>query len=203
MPTSEKPYHHGNLRAALLNASLLLIREQGSQGFTLREVARRAGVSHTAPYRHFKDREDLLAAVAEEGFLRLARDIEVAVKTALDPLKRLTLAGLAYLTFALDQPEHFQVMFSLQFGSTHTASKEAADAAFGKLVAIVEQCQKAGLLKQYKLATAARIAWAHVHGVADLTVRRQLGFKSSKEILTFANEALEASQFGMAQSQAI
>jgi AcrR family transcriptional regulator len=68
-----QPYHHQNLRGALLAAALDLIRQKGgSQGFTLREVARRAGVSHTAPYRHFRDKDDLLGAIAEEGFLRLA-----------------------------------------------------------------------------------------------------------------------------------
>src|SRR5437016_3468378 len=99
-----KPYHHGDLRTALLEASLALIRQEGPHGFTLREVARRAGVSHTAPYRHFRDKDDLLAAIAENGFKRLTGMMRATLSNRRDPLRRLQNVGLAYVAFALDQP---------------------------------------------------------------------------------------------------
>src|SRR5215468_6211539 len=96
-----KPYHHGNLREVLLEAAIRLIAEVGPTAFTLREVARRADVSHNAPYRHFRDRDDLLAAVAAQGFRELTRAMNEAAATKSDVLERLKYAGLGYVTFAL------------------------------------------------------------------------------------------------------
>ena len=87
----DKPYHHGDLRRALIDASIGLIAESGPDGFTLREVARRARVSHTAPYRHFREKSDLLAAVAEQGFLELRKAVDRATarcRTAPERLRR-------------------------------------------------------------------------------------------------------------------
>src|SRR6266478_7680215 len=106
-----KPYHHGNLREALLEAAIRLIAEVGPTAFTLREVARRAGVSHNAPYRHFRDRDDLMAAVAAQGFRELTQAMVDAAGGWADALDRLKRAGLGYVTFALRRPEHFTVMF--------------------------------------------------------------------------------------------
>src|SRR5579864_8644856 len=106
-----KPYHHGNLREALLGAAIRLIAEVGPTAFTLREVARRAGVSHNAPYRHFRDRDDLMAAVAAQGFRELTQAMVEAAGNRTDALDRLKRAGLGYVTFALRRPEHFTVMF--------------------------------------------------------------------------------------------
>src|SRR5215469_15808691 len=100
-----KPYHHGNLREALLSAALRLISEVGPTAFTLREVARRAGVSHNAPYRHFRDRDELMAAVSTEGYEELTRTIRDAAEQESGALARLKGAGLAYVKFALRRPE--------------------------------------------------------------------------------------------------
>src|SRR5947208_5362918 len=106
-----KPYHHGNLREVLLESAIRLIAEVGPAGFTLREVARRAGVSHNAPYRHFRDRDDLMSAVAAQGFRELTQAMMEAASERSDALDRLKRAGLGYVTFALRRPEHFTVMF--------------------------------------------------------------------------------------------
>src|SRR5262252_9734440 len=96
-----KPYHHGNLREGLLEGAIRLIAEVGPTAFTLREVARRAGVSHNAPYRHFRDRDDLIAAVAAQGFRELTRAMIETAAPRSDALDRLKQAGLSYVTFAL------------------------------------------------------------------------------------------------------
>jgi AcrR family transcriptional regulator len=96
-----KPYHHGNLREALLRAAIRLIAEVGPTAFTLREVARRAGVSHNAPYRHFRDKDDLMTAVATEGYRELTEAMERAARGQNRAIDRLKYAGLAYIEFAL------------------------------------------------------------------------------------------------------
>src|ERR1700746_2817611 len=100
-----KPYHHGHLEETLLKTAIQLIGEVGPAGFTLREVARRAGVSHNAPYRHFADREKLLAGGASQGFRELTRAMRDAAQEEAKALDQLKAAGLAYIEFALRRPE--------------------------------------------------------------------------------------------------
>jgi AcrR family transcriptional regulator len=105
-------YHHGDLRRALLDAALEVLSAEGAAALTLREVARRAGVTHAAPYRHFTDKQALLATVAEEGFRMLAAEMtRGAAPHASDPRRALEAIGAAYVRFATSQRAHFQVMF--------------------------------------------------------------------------------------------
>src|ERR1700733_14069067 len=101
---AKRPYHRVNLKQSLLDFAVVLIAEVGPQAFTLREVARRAGVSHNAPYRHFRDKDDLLAAVAAEGFDRLAGEMKTAMAKGRTAAERLNLAGRGYVQFALQSP---------------------------------------------------------------------------------------------------
>src|ERR1700751_2601069 len=137
-----KPYHHGHLEETLLETAIQLIGEVGPSGFTLREVARRAGVSHNAPYRHFQDRDALLAAVAAQGYLELNDAMIEAADQAPDPLNRLKRAGLAYVAFALRRPEPFTVMFETDLSKESPPEAEAASGlAFSTLVGVVEGAQ--------------------------------------------------------------
>jgi AcrR family transcriptional regulator len=195
-----KPYHHGNLRAALLKAALRLISEVGPTAFTLREVARRAGVSHNAPYRHFRDREELMAAVSTEGYGELTRTMQEAVEQESNSLARLQQAGLAYVKFALRRPEHFTVMFDapaskpsekLCFNPSKMKIKypeaaEAAEQSFRTLMALVEACQREGVLPAGDAKQLALLAWSMVHGIAKLAITGRFPFSSQKEILKFA-----------------
>src|ERR1700751_4296805 len=108
-----KPYHHGHLEETLLETAIQLIGEVGPLGFTLREVARRAGVSHNAPYRHFRDKDELIAAVAAQGFERLNAAMIRAAARSTSAEDRLLSCGRGYITFALRWPQHLQVMFDL------------------------------------------------------------------------------------------
>jgi AcrR family transcriptional regulator len=197
-----KPYHHQNLRGALLAAALDLIRQKGgSHGFTLREVARRAEVSHTAPYRHFRDKDDLLGAIAGEGFLRLAALVRAAVAKDWYPVRRLRNAALAYVEFALDQPDQYRVMFSVDLdGELPCSAKPAAQAFFEAVVALVGDCPQFGPMRAGDSLSAARIVCAQVHGIAELAVRGRFGFKSRTECVQLATIAIEALEKGMGWS---
>jgi len=175
---AKKPYHHGDLRRALLDSALLMLGEPGGIGLlTLREVARRAGVSHAAPYRHFPSKEALLAEVAEEGFRRLNEEMLRRAETAgEDGLRRLSELGVGYVAFAAQFPAHFQVMFSTTLSSPHPALEEAGKAAFGTLLDSIIQCQKAGLMRARDPMALAVTNWGLVHGLAQLIIHGQLGF---------------------------
>ena len=194
MPAA-KPYHHGNLREALLEAAIRLIAEAGPAGFTLREVARRAGVSHNAPYRHFRDRDDLMAAVAAQGFRELTQAMlrEAARHTgAVDRLKQ---AGLAYVRFALRRPEHFTVMFDAPTSvhTTHPDSAEASKQAFDTLVNLVKNCQDEGSPEPGDTLQLALCSWSTVHGVAKLAIAGRLPYRGKAEILNFAQYVIDQS----------
>jgi AcrR family transcriptional regulator len=189
-----KPYHHGNLREALLQAALGLIGEVGPLAFTLREVARRAGVSHNAPYRHFRDKEDLIVAMATEGYRELAGAmIHAADKQAL-ALDRLKHAGLAYIEFALRRPEHFAVMFDVPLSERrHLDSIETAKQAFSVLVGLVKNAQEEGQLVSGDTLDYAFLAWTMVHGVAKLAITKRLPYRTKAGIMKFASFVIDES----------
>src|SRR5262245_9700082 len=111
-PMASRRYHHGHLRRALLDATVRLAGERGAAAVTLREAARTAGVSQTAPYRHFRDQQAMLAAASAEGFALLAGQMgKATVVPHTDPLERLIAQGLAYVSFARRHPSHFHLMF--------------------------------------------------------------------------------------------
>ena len=105
-------YHHGDLKRALTSAALSLVAEKGPKGFTLTEAARRAGVSAAAPYRHFADKAELLATVAEQGFRELHADLTAAAAdVAAEPKARVIELGRGYVRWAVTHPDHYHVMF--------------------------------------------------------------------------------------------
>jgi len=189
-----KPYHHGNLKEALLEAGIRLIAEVGPTAFTLREVARRAGVSHNAPYRHFRDRDDLMAAVAAQGFRELTRAMIEAAAPKSDALERLKHAGLGYVTFALRRPEHFTVMFDAPISKRkHPDSTAAGEESFATLLGFVKGCQDGGQLPSGDLRQMALLAWTMVHGIAKLGITGRLPFHSNSEVLRFAEFVIDHS----------
>jgi AcrR family transcriptional regulator len=196
---TKRPYHHGDLRDALLRAAIALIADAGPRGFTLREAARRAGVSHNAPYRHFRDKGELIAAVAAQGFRELTQAMRDAVAPQSAPLVRLRQAGLAYVAFALRRPEHFTVMFDEPLSEgDYPDHAEAAGQAFQTLVGLVEACQRDGELPPGDTLRRALVAWALVHGIAKLAVARRLPVGGQAEVLAFAASVIEGSRGALA-----
>jgi AcrR family transcriptional regulator len=189
-----KPYHHGNLRQALLEAAIRLIAESGATAFTLREVARRAGVSHNAPYRHFQDKDALLAAVATEGYRELTEAMVKAAGQRSSARDRLKEAGLAYIAFALRRPEHFTVMFDAPFSKrTNPEAGSASEHAFSTLLNLVRDCQRDKQLPSGDPLAFGLLAWSMVHGIAKLAITARLPFGSKAKILAFAAFVIDTS----------
>ena len=164
-------YHHGNLRRALIGAALELIEKEGPASLSLREVARRAGVSTAAPYRHFPSREALLAAVAEEGFRLLGEDLERAIAAHRDnPGRRLGECGIAYVRFAAAHPSRYHVMFSPELAerSAHPSLEAAEKDTRRLLLGAVREVQEAGWMGSRDPGELALSAWSSVHGLASL-----------------------------------
>ncbi len=148
----------------------------GADKVSLRRVSRRVGVSHAAPYHHFADRAGLIAAVAEEGFVSLTQAVLEVERTVDDPLERLHEAGVAYVVFAVANPEQFRLMFSREIADTtpYPDLHTAAAAARGVLERAVDACRAAAVgPSSDEIGVAA--AWALVHGLATLIIDGQLG----------------------------
>jgi AcrR family transcriptional regulator len=167
-------FHHGNLRQALIDGALLILAKEGAEAITLREVARRAGVTHAAPYRHFDGKEALLAAVAEEGFMQLKRDMENAAGN--DPLDRLHRYGEAYIRFALKNPAHYRLMYGPEFAhrAAHPALQEASRQAFSLLIGAVRDAVAQKQVEEGDPIHIALATWSTVHGLSLLIMDRQL-----------------------------
>jgi AcrR family transcriptional regulator len=172
----ERAYHHGNLRRELLDAAIRLFAERGRFDFTMRELARAAGVTHNAPYRHFADRWALLDAIAADGFSTLRDMTERAAAPHLDdPRARIEHIGEAYVRFAGQKPEHFRLMFTRPLENASPELLASARASFKVLEDTIESARSAGLLRPgVKTAEATLAAWSLVHGFASLVVGGQV-----------------------------
>ena len=168
-------YHHGDLRNALLRAAVELVAEHGVAGLSLREAARRVGVSHAAPYRHFPDRAALLSAIAEEGFGRLVDAGRRAMAEACDPGDRLRAYGLEYIRFARHHPVHFRVMFSAQLPAFETCPEGAPSARIAVDLLFEAAGAAAGAeVGEAERALAVVAARSLVHGFATLVADGRL-----------------------------
>lgn len=170
MPNKHRrTYHHGSLRETLITAALSLLAEQGTAGLSLREVASAAGVSHAAPYRHFRDKTALLEAIAAAGYARLLQACQQAEKRfPRDPRKQLVEAGMAYLMLAAENPEIIHLMFGGLLEKCGEELRQAAQNAFQSLMKIVENGQRAGLYRKTAAMDLTLAAWSMVHGLSML-----------------------------------
>jgi AcrR family transcriptional regulator len=167
-------YHHGDLRNALVSEGLNLLEQEGQPDFTLRDIARRVGVSAAAPYAHFTDKSSLLAAIATAGFIRLHTALEAAIGGDSDPAEQFLRMGSAYVRFGMEHPALYKLMFSTEELSARCDEfpelKAAGDAAFGVLTGALERMQRRGLLPAGDPQANALSVWAHVHGLTSLFI---------------------------------
>ncbi|MGC4112129.1 MAG: TetR/AcrR family transcriptional regulator [Nocardioides sp.] len=180
MSTRPQPYHHGNLRPVLVDTAVELARTTGPDGVVLREVARRAGVSHNAAYRHFEDRAALLAEVADDAMTRLEQAMRERADavTATDPVeravKRLGETGRAYVAFAVSEPGLFAVAFTCPEGVAVHRDRETLAGPFAFLNDVLDELVAVGALRPELRAGADVACWAMVHGYAELHVHGPL-----------------------------
>jgi AcrR family transcriptional regulator len=176
IPT-KKAYHHGNLRAALVAAALKEIAKTGPEGFSLREVARRAGVSAPAVYRHFKDKDALLAAVAIECWERIQAAMTAALVDApADTLERFRAVGIAYVRFAVEHPEHFRAMAAPNlFERMPEEEQLRVKTNNDEQRAAIARAQAAGEIAAIPIDDLIITATALTHGIASMIVEGKLG----------------------------
>jgi AcrR family transcriptional regulator len=187
----KRGYHHGNLREALIDATAALIAELGPQAFTLAEAARRAGVSPAAPYRHFRDREDLLEAVAVEGFDAFTSRLRAAFDEGRPtPLAAFLRTGQAYLDFAREQPGHYVAMFESGLSIAGNSELMRASAAAHGVIVTAAVALTAHLPpgERPPPTMVANHIWALSHGVVELFGRGQPGARAPYS----ASEMLES-----------
>lgn len=177
----KRGYHHGNLRQALVDATLALIEEKGPQGFTLAEAAKQAGVSAAAPYRHFKGRDDLIAEAARQGFEIFADLMEHAyAKGAPSALASFEATGRAYLAFARKHPGHYIAMF--ESGVRLNADPDLAMASTRAMSVLSKAAEElTAHLPVGKRPPASMVSqhiWAMSHGVVELFARGEPGART-------------------------
>ena len=199
--SDHRPYHHGALRQALIDAAEAILAERGVDGLSLRDCARRIGVSHAAPKNHFADKKALLTAVAASGYRAMADIMDRRrARAGDDPETALREVGLGYIEFAASRPSSFRLMF----GETalHADDPElarAADAAFHRLEQTMAGVERAHGLQVHNQRERRMLAWTSVHGFATLWLagRLQNAFGIGDDVdsaLTVANHFLSVAR---------
>jgi AcrR family transcriptional regulator len=173
----KEKYHHGDLKQALVESGVRILKEQGLSALTLRSAARAAGVSHSAPYAHFADKQMLLAAISTRGFIDLYERLSHTVEQHKNAPKDLLVeTGWTYAQFALSEPAIFKLMFSgiLEDEHTYPELMAAVRKTYHKLVEVVEFCQAEKVLRAGSSEETAIAVWSLVHGFISLYLERQL-----------------------------
>ncbi len=167
MEKKGRSYHHGDLKAAMIGAALQLVRQKGPRGFTLNEASRSAGVSVSAPYNHFKDKDALLIEIVLLGNRTLETELRAAADTVAPPREKLLAVYLAYVSFAERHPDLFAVMFQSGIDKTHYPEVQASSAKAFEVAAILALQIEPSQTSAQQLAMAI---WTMAHGFATLSV---------------------------------
>jgi AcrR family transcriptional regulator len=172
-----------SLRRTILDAAGALFLEHGYEGLSMRQIAERIGYSATTIYRYYEDKDDLLFAIVQEGFLRFGRQLSKAAQASADPRERLPALGHAYIAFGLKNPVYYRLMFmqrfDLMFESRADESAPMID-SFEVLREAVEQAMQAGILRRGDPVTTSNVIWATVHGITSLAIANAKRFNKSR-----------------------
>lgn len=183
---ARKKYHHGNLRSALIEAAIPVLRSKGVAGLSLRELAAQLSVSHGAPYRHFKNKTELLEAIAVEGYEQLVENATAACqKYPDDPKRQLFETGIGYILYVSQHKEIADLMFSgaLPINNCGAELKNVSDQAVNSLVRIIENGKKAGIYGEKDTMALTLTSLSTVHGLSMLISAGFMGDEISNEKL--------------------
>lgn len=170
--TAPENYHHGDLRNALMQAALVALEQDGPSALSLRKLAKSVAVSPTAVYRHFENKDALMAAIACEGFLGLIAEMQQRLNNApaADPLQRLSILGEGYLAYAMNHSAHYRLMFGKRMieRNLFPELRNAAERSYNMLRQAVSEAQQAGQLPNAPVEIQTTMAWSLVHGFSTL-----------------------------------
>jgi AcrR family transcriptional regulator len=183
-------YHHGDLRQALVRAGLEILEQGGIAALTLREAARRANVSHAAPYHHFPDKEALLTAIAARGFQIQTEEMELAIENARPPIDGLQSFGMAYVAFAAAHPSLFRLMYSHERNDS-SENKEMAESSAAGHRRFIERIRERAGCSEERAQSISLLLWASVHGLAMLWLDRQLRWEGVPSLESLASQMTE------------
>jgi AcrR family transcriptional regulator len=172
---NKSSYHHGDLRSTLLYAANSLLKEMGIEGLSLRKLADKVGVSRTAPYHHFKDKNQLLCAIAEQGFVHWQQDAEfIFNQDMLPPKEKYRQFFHGYITYAADNPELYDLMFGRTIWKLNSATNELRSVAypsFNYQVEMTKKWQLQGLMPRGEdTLRLSQVTWGTMHGIARLLI---------------------------------
>jgi AcrR family transcriptional regulator len=183
----ERPYHHGNLRTALLEQAERTVRERGVQELSLRELARDVGVSHGAPRRHFPDRQALLDALAIAGFDRLGSELREAMDGAGENFRaRVQATATAYIRFATRDAALLELMFAGKHQQPSGELQTAAESAFAVMLELIEQGQREGALDSGERERVGLVLFATIQGIAALVTGGMVAAEQVDELVADA-----------------
>ena len=193
-----RAYHHGDLKAALVEAAVEILHREGLEGLTLRAVARKAGVSQAAPYRHFPDRRALMAAVAERGFQRMQQAMLEGMSGGQGRLG-LKAVAIAYVRFARENPQEYRLMFGSELANTDDlpSLRDTGRSVLGFVAEGIGQLQKAGLVGEGDPKLMAAATWSALHGLSMLILDGQTA-GVAPNVDALVEEATRIMMFGMA-----
>ena len=184
---TERPYHHGNLRTALLEEAERTVRDQGIDQLSLRALAREVGVSHAAPRRHFPDRQALLDALAEAGFARLGEELRGAVDAAGPDFEaQLQAAAAAYTRFATEDAALLELMFASKHQAPSAQLEQAGERAFSVILGLIERGQAVGALPAGEPERVGLLLFATMQGIAALVAGGMVGADQRDELVADA-----------------
>jgi AcrR family transcriptional regulator len=173
----KKAYHHGDLKNALIEAGINILAQEGVSGLSLRKVARKAGVSHAAPYAHFADKQALIAAISTDGHEKIhERIVDIVARYPDEPLRQLVETAWAYAEFGFEEPDLFRITFSgvVERERDYPALVEMVAKNFELVRSLVVRCQAAGILSPGQPDLVAVGVWGLVHGFVSLVQQGQV-----------------------------
>jgi len=176
MNTKKSTYHHGNLREALIASALEILKEGTLQDLSLRALARKAGVSQTAPYRHFEDKEALIVVLIQEGSNLMQKSMRLALEKSEDPVEQLIDMGIAYYDFSQEHPAHFRLMFggNLENKEKYSSLIETEQQGYELVQTVVDRCMKLPGAPKLSAELVRLTCWSLVHGLANLILNEVL-----------------------------